>query len=101
MLLLRPAFCITENRFLYDANGSFILCCVVWLFEEKSIEDGKRELKSKDERIGQLESIIQEKSDGIASLQQEMEARQVLIWDSMMSRRHLPLCQLLLYERYG
>lgn len=77
--------------------SSFILCCVVWLFEEKSIEDGKRELESKDERIGQLESIMREKSDGIASLQQEMEALQVLIWNAMML---LPR-QLLLYKCYG
>lgn len=101
MLPLRPAFCLSENRFLYDANGSFILCWAVWLFEEKSIEDGKRELKSKDEHIGQLESIIREKSDGIASLQQEVEALQVLIWNSMMSRRLLPPCQLLLYKCCG
>lgn len=89
-----------DEIFFHVENGSFILCCVVWLIEEKSIEYGKRELKSKDERIGQLESIIQERSDGIASLQQEIEALQVLIWNSMMSRRHLHPCQLL-YKCYG
>ncbi|KAB1221636.1 hypothetical protein CJ030_MR2G024055 [Morella rubra] len=40
---------------------------------ESTIEERNHELSSKDESIGQMERIIQEKSDIIASLQSEIE----------------------------
>ncbi|KAB1204279.1 hypothetical protein CJ030_MR8G020396 [Morella rubra] len=44
---------------------------------ESTIEERNHELRGKDESIGQMERIIQEKSDTIASLQSEIESFQV------------------------
>lgn len=47
------------------------------LTEESSIEDRLRKIKAKDERIAQLNAVIQEKLSSIASLESEIESLQV------------------------
>lgn len=47
------------------------------LTEESSIEDRLRKIEAKEERIAQLNAVIQEKLSSIASLESEIESLQV------------------------